>query len=566
MNSTITNSRYKTIVVQEAVSRNESIRNKISDEAWLHNGLSVFSTETIPYSGRTGDVFAQKIITAFLNRFKQIINMRGELHFYEFGVGTGVLSKKILDQMSLQHPSIYSRMKIHISDISSKSITTIQNLKIFSDHDGHVCYEILDAASPEFPTTPDFIFHTYLVDSLPTKHYRITDSGELFEIRVKTEIPADAQLIDTTVLPPEILDANSILLVLTGENHKKRQLLAHKLLELIIETEVDIPIKDIDLIDDEYDKLYSFISKQSGPGKFNYSYLAIKSIEQAISAIPDNGVIFISDFGYTEIYCSGDLFTRFGNAMACPVCFPALTHSAHEAGGHATLAKHQEGYPHELLICRNPDTELERIFSNTFREYGGEVISSFVEEYTSILNSEKHDKSRNIRRLFNKLPDNHKSDHELLTNLANALVKYGLNSDAVQFCDLALTDYSHVGGAAYRIKGRALVKLGKPDAAVVSFRKALKIAENDDKAYLYLSRLYWQQKNIEQFIKTMWCYVKYSRNDDLLRTLSDIATVLKISGKQSEHLDVIRMIHNLESKYKFTRPSSSNNCTPRLPE
>ena len=78
-----------------------------------------------------------------------------------------MLSKKILDYMSSHHHSIYSRMTIHISDISPTSIKTIQDLNIFSSHDGRVCYEILDAASPKFPTIPDFIYHTYLVDSFP---------------------------------------------------------------------------------------------------------------------------------------------------------------------------------------------------------------------------------------------------------------------------------------------------------------------------------------------------------------------------------------------------------------
>ena len=248
-----------------------------------------------------------------------------------------------------------------------------------------------------------------------------------------------------------------------------------------------MPTKDLHLEDDERKKLNSFISQQIGPGKFNFSYLAIKSLEQCIAALPDNGVIFLSDFGYTEIYKDSDSFTKFGNIIACPISFPVLMHASQEAGGHTTLAKHQEGYPHELLICKTPDPELEKLFNNTFREYGGEVIRSFVEEYTSVLTSEIPEKYKDIKLIFNNLPTTYKSDHDLLTNLANALVQHDLNEEAVRFSDLALTDYSHVGGAAFRIKGRALVKLGKLEAAEENFNKALEISEMMIKlTYIYL--------------------------------------------------------------------------------
>ena len=118
-------------------------------------------------------MFSQKNLSkAIINRIKKLINCQGDVHLYEFGVG--ILSKNILDYLADE----YAHVVLHISDISPQAITSIQSLKVFHNHEKHISYEVMDASSPNYVVKPDFVFHSYLVDSLPTNHFEVNESGE----------------------------------------------------------------------------------------------------------------------------------------------------------------------------------------------------------------------------------------------------------------------------------------------------------------------------------------------------------------------------------------------------
>src|SRR3989344_4301813 len=112
----------KSILIQPFLSRQKTVRAKISNEAWNYRGLSVFNVEHVPFSDSTSSWFAKNITKLLLNRLAQLAwqgrKLKDGIHIYEFGAGTGVLSKRVLGILKREHPTIYKKTTLHISDIS----------------------------------------------------------------------------------------------------------------------------------------------------------------------------------------------------------------------------------------------------------------------------------------------------------------------------------------------------------------------------------------------------------------------------------------------------------------
>src|SRR3989344_3984698 len=192
------------IIVQPFVSRCDSLKVKLSAATYQWGGVAVFNSEKIPFADRTGPFFAQKIVTILVNRLKNLPSS-SRYHIYELGCGNGILAKRILDILKTKHPHFYKKTILHATDVSPSMIKELQVLADFKRHSQHIVFEILDATQPKFTQAPIFAYCVNLIDSLPSRHIKIID-GQIFEVLTQTVLKPQAQVIDTTVYPPRLLD------------------------------------------------------------------------------------------------------------------------------------------------------------------------------------------------------------------------------------------------------------------------------------------------------------------------------------------------------------------------
>ncbi|MEE9304020.1 MAG: SAM-dependent methyltransferase [Thiotrichaceae bacterium] len=544
------------LLVQDAVSGCDSVRAIISDSVYRLQGLGVFDIEKIPYSSGTSFVSAKKLVDTIAGNLQLIVDTKGEIHFYEFGAGTGVLSKKILDYISHRYNKIYSHLTLHISDISIGSIAAVRALGIFKDHNERIVFDVMDAGNPDFPTAPDLIFHSYLYDSFPTRHFEVTKNGDIFEILITTKIPCDSTIIDTSMYPPKVLNVEEIKQVLVGGDKQRQLLLAGQLLYLLRESTTLIPVETLGYEGSDLEDLRNFASSLHGEGRkqFNYSFLAVRSNKRAINALDNNGMIYISDFGSTNVCSRVRKYEQFGNVIACPLSFPVLAYSAVSNNATYTITKHAENQPQHILTTTLPKIELHRCFDVNCREHGGECVSEFLDALEKIFSKSSENMALSCIALFDNLPEDYKTDYEITTRLAAKLLSIGGYEDAIRYARLSLADYGHVGLKAFVIIGRAYLALDQLDAAEASFKEALNIAENAYVAYNYLSVIYEKQQEYERFLKMRRLYLMYSRNRDTLQSLWSIAWGEEKCGNVPACREATNAILALGSKYKFTNP------------
>ena len=562
------NSVGASIVLQEAVGRNDSLRIKISDSVWAGTGLGTFSVERIPYSSMTGHIFAKKMVKTFLARIRNIVNSGKQAHLYEFGVGTGILSKNILDFMAEEHPEEYANIIIHISDISEESIASIQSLNLFQHHHGHVIFEVMDAASPAYTVKPDIIYHSYLLDSLPTNHFEVSESGEIFEICIRSEIPADASIVDVSQFPPVVLKANEIAELYTNDDLQRQLLLANQLLDILHEKQILVPVESRGYSGEDLECLTAFAETVKSPEKkfsketeaflatlgnkavkyskqFNYSFIHARIMREAINALGDNGLIFISDYGKKTIDQRVRQYTRYGNTSPAPVSFPVVQFLAEYFGAQSILTTHVEDGPQQILISPRFSDEVQQNFISEFSLHGGERVVRFFQDIDRLAYVPQQERLLASMQLFEALPADYQVDLECVIKISQFLINNGFYTETLTITELAMQDYGHVATQLHILQGLSLLHLGQTDKAEKCFKQAMTIAPALAMGYKYMADLYDSLKQKKKAIGARECYLRYSREGDFMQTLWQIARAEKASGNDDSYEELVLAIKTL---------------------
>lgn len=514
----------KSIVVQPFSSRQKTVRAKISDEAWNYHGLSVFNLEHVPFSDSTSAWFAKNITELLLSRLTQLKQsgreLREGIHVYEFGVGTGVLSKRILDILKIEHPKIYKKITLHISDISKPAIEVIKNTDIFKEHEEHVSFEVMDATKPTFKKKPILVYHSYLLASLSPRHIHLKD-GNLYEIQIETSIAEDAQIIDGSNLPPKTLNSREIIKILFSENVEKRLLLAPQILNQIIEKTRLVPIDSIeDISSKELEDLKSICSQIEGEFAFNYNFLARKSTREILENLDQDGLLLISDFGRTFL-TSGEvsLLTKYGIILAFSVDFPIIQYIAKDLNLNHTLTSHQPGHTQQLLIDKSKDHNVADIFTKLFAKDYTRSINVFLEKAKNAVNGKK------LVNLYDALPEDVKDYPQLIDYFTGLLLKTKGYNEVIKYTDRTLIEYPHLASSTYQRRGVAFQNLGHPSLAEKDYKMAIKLSEYDPISYALLTDLHTFQTRYTEALEAAKLYLKYSRKNDYPETLQTIRQI-----------------------------------------
>jgi len=549
------------MVLQSFVSRFKTLRVKLSREAYQNSGIGIFSSERIPFADRTSPTFVQNLVELLVQRVEKLQksgkSFANGIHIYELGAGMGMLAKRILDLLKKTHPHIYHQVTLHVSDLSKPMITRLKSSNIFKNHQTHVAFEVIDATKPKFTHRPLLVYFTNLIDTIPSHRHIQISNGKIFELQVQTSLKKDAQVIDTTVFPPRILEKKELAKLLSAEKINRRLTLAPQILKVLQENIQYVPIDDVtNMGEQEQADLKNLAEFRQGgrPAPFNYSFTARKVIQKIVRQLAKGGFLFFSDTGITSTDFEQDLVIKYGLVVAFPVDFPSFMQLAQKLGT-AYLTANAQGHPQEMLIDTLPkDKKISARFKQPSSAVVQAEVTTFLENVRLILSkspASKRQKLTRINDLYASLTPESKINYQVLNDLPFFLLQANFYKQASFYANLLFKNYHHTAGVYYYIvKGVTEQHSGNYKKAESLFKQTI----NNQEGFLafgYLGGLYWKQKRYPVYIKTIKEYLKYTRKNDYLKCMFFIALAEEKLRRRKATKEILAQLIALGQKLKY---------------
>lgn len=566
------------VIVQEFASGPDTLRVCLSLDIYEHEGLGAFSAEGIPYAGRTSREYADKVATLAAERITTLEAEQSDRtvkeedadrkhHLYELGAGSGMLSRRIADNLKEQHPDIYEKTVLHVTDFSDSTVEAWRQAGLSTGHEGHMVLERMNGMHPEFPENakPTMVYHTYLGDSLPT-HHIVTRGGQVFEQQIQTTIPADAHIIDPTGEEPQVLNAAQIKDIIDNDPERRARL-APRISGIMHEDFREVPLEETNLSDADKERLERRASRIDGDAGFNYSLGLEESLEASVEAVRETGgIVLVSDFGNHNPWPAGsDVRTQYGAVVSNPVNFFTLDDAGKELGTSTAIVQpHQEGGPREVLFDTHEQSEVKNATMQTFgrnfvRDDTPAQINEFLETAEMYIKAapfadpEKFDQVRegfmnNVRQRYSDLPaaarenltTNHKLAHLLLTN--------GHPEESLTYAARAIQAAPHVNAKGYYLVAAAHMSMGDTGETAIA-ESALKTAEAiaPELALTYnvQMQLYKRTGDTEDFMRASNNYLRHTRDGDELRAMRFTADTLREQGHTERANTIMRSARRL---------------------
>lgn len=416
------------MVIQTYSSRFETPRVAVCNEAFAKLGIDIYSSQNIPFAGRTSEFFANSMVTLLISRIKNL-PPRGHYHIYEFGVGNGILAKRILSLLKKTHNELYKKITLHLIDSSPTLIKELGSLNIFSTFKGHVTIELADATTYRYPFPPFFVYFTNLIDSLPCRHIRMEENGKAYEVTIKTFAQNNTFAEETRLVPIE------------------------KVKNMLKDERSDLK------------KLISSRNKNEKPQVFNYPYGARKFLISTIKQLVEGGFVLFSDFGTTSYNQKASLWSEYGLAIFFSVDFAGLRELAKNLDKSTYLVTKNPQEPQELLIDTLDDASFANTFSELFNKDFEPEVNTFLTMAEAILFSKNINsmKLQKVRSLYNKLQPPVKQDYRLLNDYAYFLLQAHLYKESLRMTDELKKQYGHTVGKHYSLIRDTAIKNTKGD-------------------------------------------------------------------------------------------------------
>lgn len=349
----------------------DSLRAQLSHDAH-RQGVSAFPVENIPNSYFSNPAFARQLADFLAERIQtdQKLSATDRCHIYEFGAGTGRLGRNLLDALARHYPGVYARVVLHISDNSAAAVTEIQQSGLFVHHSAQVVFDILDMSRAAFAETapPYFIYHTYLIDALPS-HMLVWQDGQLAEFLVGSTVEADTVLVDQSVFPPVPMTVEGLAEVLSGEDWKTRHRLGTRILDSVSDYYEAVPIDHATLPDPDIQTLKQYFAAHSFSHPFAFAYSPVFAASLRIKAQYPDTMILACDFGVEfpdQLTIQSSLRLSYGLGAYMKVFFPVYQWLAAQSGLGVCLTPTPTPATYVLLIHNHDPLAAERLFVSHF--------------------------------------------------------------------------------------------------------------------------------------------------------------------------------------------------------
>ena len=300
-------------ILQPYVSRFESLRVQLHNEAFRQIGTDIFEQEGVPYTGRSNPDFANEMVKKFIKHTRKV--RQKKYIVYELACGNGLLALYFLNILQRDYPKIYRITHIYLSDNSELIIRDIIKSNMYSAHSGHVFIKVADALKLKFNPKPFFVYFVNLLDSLPCRHIRV-ENNKAFEIKIST------------------FQKNGSLQEATGL----------------------VPIDEIVNIDEtERNNLKEYLTSlpQNKTYVFNYSFASGNLIRRILKNLAKNGLFMISDFGIgTTQNKNFALWSEYGKTIFFSVDFDYIKYMANISGARFRVTNNHPQDPQDIWLER----------------------------------------------------------------------------------------------------------------------------------------------------------------------------------------------------------------------
>ncbi len=470
---------------------------RLSSLSWEW-GISNFFLEDIPFSLSTGKIFASRI-ASLIAELKQ-----PDLQIFECGAGMGMLSKHVLDILKVNYPSVYKRVHWTVTEYSKQMVDQWPHKR------SRLSIKWMNVLDPHFEPDekPAVVIMSYLLDSLAARHIDVK-KGQLYEIQIRTLIPDNAVILDTTTFPPKILKADDIRDLLQSGNDERVRILAPAFKKWIREERVWVPINQIkNWYPGEKKELETFAATLKS-ARFNFDYRVGQAIKKIMKQMPEESMMLIHDFGFSRKNAKlhlDRLVSHYGAACFYSVYFPYLRSLTEKS----FITKNKEGETQLLVLYKGEHPPKEK-FRQLFPNVGYEKIHVLMEKI-------------NIRDFdIGHLSSEEKESYYLNIQLAARSLEAGLYEQAIAYAQKTIDSYGSISLAGYLIQGKSFMKMGQIEKAESCFKNILKTSPVFPPAFSELARLYGHQKDYKKSVECAKKYIKYCGDQTIWEHLVTIA-------------------------------------------
>lgn len=528
------NRSMTTTIIQAAVPKFRSIRMMMSDDTYA-SGPAAFFIENIPVAFFTSRRYARPITQFLVEKIAQDTTLSADdrLHLYEFGAGSGLLARNILDLLHAQHPEIYARVIIHLSDINFKTIEAIRQSGIFHAHAGHVQFEVKDMAEADYPADapPYLVYHTYLAGTLPVRLIGFYQE-HIFEVLVSTHLESDAVLLNNAVFPPQPMPIDYVRQLFASDQPEYRdirQAIGWRVREIMTERHDPLALEASDMTDAEKAELRAFHSSLGFEGTVIFPYCSILTRHiRALAKYPNCSILIQDDFTDTAEKLSQHpehIGHNMGQAVTHTVFLPLLNYVAQESGlalqmvpvPSATRVFSEESISYAMSLGftaqQHPHkAALEQSFSTHFSAIKMDEADGFISDLGKAGSWRELDLIETD--VYPGLSLDLQNDFRVLTALLNALINFN-DQRCLKYARKLIQQYPTLDAPAQLQLATFYIRQRRYTRALACARQALASAPTYARGYNALGYICVELGILEEALTAYTNLVKYSRNKTL---------------------------------------------------
>ena len=441
------------IQVHGPVPTHQTLKSKLVGDATAL-GHEVFLAEGVPFSKYQSRVYANLLAKLIVEKTKHS-TANTQFNIYEFGAGSGLLSKGILDQLRSRYPRVYSQTQLYISDICAKSLDDMQESGMFATHEGHVKFYVRDFLEAEFfkEAPPFFIYSTYLYDALPS-HRIVLDGGKAYEILTETYLPKEADFIDVFSEMPRRLSTDEIMPMLTDSNFERRWQLRYQIGSQLLENYIHRPISESNFSPDLQTAISEYAAQNPHLKATPFSIApAFFELMKRLAKVP-NLTFFSAEVSFqgTDQLCKlplGRTTMTYGLISYHALFWPLAKSIFTKLGVSSHITPREDGSSAEFLLetgSPNIQAQFFKLFSSGFSSTG-EFTQSLKEEMPiSVLKT-------SLLKFHQTVKGAQKLEFSHINNMANMLVKVGEWDLAVAYAKLLRRLVPSLAASSYIVFG-----------------------------------------------------------------------------------------------------------------
>lgn len=308
----------------------ESIEWELGHLHWAQAGLLTFAENEVPYvvnnSGRLSEDAAALLFHHCADTAPQ-----GAIAVLELGAGCGLFARMFLQAFrhlcQQEGRDFDQRLVYYVTDGSPRTVAQWQERALFAEFGGQVVAGRCDAMRPEAVQLPDgstvplpplhAVFCNYVLDVLPATVVRRQGDGPVQELRIRTRLTDDAQLVrQYTALSPGEIRA----LVDHADAAQRARLLP---LVGLFEQEVGFFDCDQAALSPWVD---AALSVSEAAPRLLVNHGAFGALQTLQRRLAPKGLVLINDYGACtpEAAAQAGASQRFGRTSAIGLNFPLL--------------------------------------------------------------------------------------------------------------------------------------------------------------------------------------------------------------------------------------------------